>query len=57
MDADMDIEIEMVALVHKLEEAGYCFAEVSDEDIRSAFLNNQDLRDLAVIRFARTTAN
>ncbi|BBF66775.1 MULTISPECIES: hypothetical protein [Acidithiobacillus] len=57
MDADMDIEIEMVALVHKLEEAGYCFAEVSDEDIRSAFLNKQDLRDLAVIRFARTTAN
>ncbi|MBU2807615.1 hypothetical protein HF285_04875 [Acidithiobacillus ferrooxidans F221] len=52
MDTDMDCEIEMVALVHKLEEAGYCFAEVTDEDIRNAFLNNQDLRDLAVIRLA-----
>ena len=57
MDTDMDLEIEMIALVHKLEEAGYCFAEVTDEDIRNAFLKNQDLRDLAVIRFARTTAN
>ena len=52
MDTDMDLEIEMIALVHKLEEAGYCFAEVTDEDIRTAFLKNQDLRDLAVIRLS-----
>lgn len=52
MDAEMEMEFEMVALVYALEEDGYCFADVSNEAIRHAFWNNQDLRDLAVVRAA-----
>jgi hypothetical protein len=49
---EMEMEFEMIALVYQLEEAGYCFADVSDEDLYQAFMNNQDLRDLAVPRAA-----
>ncbi|WP_172437654.1 hypothetical protein [Acidithiobacillus marinus] len=49
---EMEQEFAMIALVYQLEEEGYCFADVSDEELREAFLNNEDLRDLAVPRAA-----
>lgn len=49
---EMEQEFAMIALVYELEEAGYCFADVSDEALRRAFQNNQDLRDLAGSRAA-----
>jgi len=49
---EMEQEFSFVGLIYTLEEAGYCFADVSDEELRQAFLNNQDLRDLAVLRAA-----
>ncbi|MDX5936379.1 hypothetical protein [Acidithiobacillus thiooxidans] len=49
---EMEQEFELIALVYQLEEAGYRFANVSDEELHQAFMNNQDLRDLAVPRAA-----
>ena len=46
MEIKMEQEFEMIALVYKLEEAGYSFADASDKELRQAFMNNQDLRDL-----------
>ena len=48
MKMKMEQEFEMIALVYKLEEAGYSFSDASDEELRQAFMNNQDLRDLVL---------
>ncbi|MHB8210844.1 MAG: hypothetical protein ACYDDP_05810 [Acidithiobacillus sp.] len=52
MDMDMEREFEFVGLIYQLEEAGYCFADVTDEQLQQAFSDSQDLRDLAVLRAA-----
>jgi len=52
MEMNMEREFEFVGLIYQLEEAGYCFADVTDEQLQQAFSDSQDLRDLAVLRAA-----
>ena len=52
MEQEMEQEFELISLIYQLEEAGYCFADVSDEQLQQAFSDGRDLRDLAVLRSA-----
>ncbi|MDD5374389.1 hypothetical protein [Acidithiobacillus sp.] len=52
MEQEMEQEFELISLIYQLEEAGYCFADVSDEQLQQAFSEGRDLRDLAVLRSA-----
>ena len=52
MEQEMEQEFELISLIYQLEEAGYCFADVSDEQHQQAFSDGRDLRDLAVLRSA-----
>ena len=52
MEQEMEQEFELISLIYQLEEAGYCFADVSDEQLQQAFSDGRDLRNLAVLRSA-----
>ena len=50
MEQEMEREFELISLIYQLEEAGYCFADVTDEQLQQAFADGRDLRNLAVLR-------
>ncbi|MCL4527395.1 MAG: hypothetical protein M1492_13290 [Gammaproteobacteria bacterium] len=49
MEQEMEQEFELISLIYQLEEAGCCFAGVTDEQLQQAFSDGRDLRNLAVL--------